>query len=291
MLEIDGDAGADHGLHLPQAPVVLSRMAHQDARLDKGVDHAVCLAWAASFPKQQIRTVSLAMSDQTDLSAPPADSPAVAARPVARAELAAHLAGRLCHDMISPVSAIVSGLDLLEDPSAQDMREDAMNLINQSARKLAAVLSFARVAYGSSASAETFDPGELEVITRGVFSHVRSELDWAVTGGPVDKPMARALLNLAQLGATALPTGGQARLTVDTEGGETVILLEAKGARARLRPEAQSGLRGEEMTEGLPGQWVQPYYLYTLVTDAGGRIESVLGEDSVVVRALLPRQA
>ena len=39
--------------------------------------------------------------------------------------LAAYLAARLCHDFISPASAIVSGLDL-EDPSAQDMREDAM---------------------------------------------------------------------------------------------------------------------------------------------------------------------
>src|SRR5258708_32411718 len=86
-----------------------------------------------------------------------------------QAELAAHLAGRLCHDLISPVSAIVSGLDLLEDPSAQDMREDAMNLIDQSARKLATVLSFARVAYGSSASAETFDPKDLETLTQGTF--------------------------------------------------------------------------------------------------------------------------
>ena len=193
--------------------------------------------------------------------------------------------------MISPVSAIVSGLDLLEDPSAQDMRDDAMKLIDQSARKLASVLSFARVAYGSSASAETFDPAELEVITRGVFSHVRSELDWAVKSERIDKPTARALLNLAQLGATALPTGGVARLTVEAEGDQTVILLEAKGGRARLRPEAQAGLRGEAMTEGLPGQWVQPYYLFTLVTDAGGRLESVLGEDSVVVSAHLPRES
>src|ERR1700743_1962055 len=85
-------------------------------------------------------------------AASPAEPPAPAT-PVPQAELAAHLAGRLCHDLISPVSAIVSGLDLLEDPSAQDMREDAMNLIAQSARKLAASLFFARGAYGSSASA------------------------------------------------------------------------------------------------------------------------------------------
>src|ERR1700761_4621491 len=88
--------------------------------------------------------------------------PPISARPASQAELAAHLAGRLCHDLISPVSAIVSGLDLLEDPSAQDMRDDAMNLIAQSARKLASALSFARVAYGSSSSAETLHTRGLE---------------------------------------------------------------------------------------------------------------------------------
>jgi histidine phosphotransferase ChpT len=215
-------------------------------------------------------------------------APAAAPSKTTQAELAAHLAGRLCHDLISPVSAIVSGLDLLEDPSAQDMRDDAMNLIEQSARKLAAALSFARVAYGSSASAETFDPKDLEGLTRGVFSHVRAELDWAVESDRLEKPAARALLNLAQMGATALPTGGTARLTVGTDSGETVVKVEARGARVRLRPEAQAGLRGEPMTEGLPGQWVQAYYLHALVTDAGGRLESAIGEDLIEVSARLP---
>jgi histidine phosphotransferase ChpT len=207
----------------------------------------------------------------------------------AQAELAAHLAGRLCHDLISPVSAIVSGLDLLEDPSAQDMREDAMGLIAQSAKKLAMVLSFARVAYGSSASAETFDPKDLETLTQGIFSHVRAELEWAVLSERLEKPVARALLNLAQLGATALPTGGVARLTVDSFTSETVVTLEAKGARARLRPEAQAGLRGEPMTEGLSGQWVQPYYLHALVTDAGGRLTAQIENERVTVTAYLPK--
>jgi histidine phosphotransferase ChpT len=227
----------------------------------------------------------------------PSDSsladPALAPSPVRavpQAELAAHLAGRLCHDLISPVSAIVSGLDLLEDPSAQDMRDDAMNLIAQSARKLATALSFARVAYGSSASAETFDPRELETLTRGVFSHVRAELDWAVESDRLDKPAARALLNLAQLGITALPTGGTARVTVEQEGAETVVRLEARGPRPRLRPEAQSGLRGEPMSEGLPGQWVQAYYLHALVRDAGGRLEQSIGEELIAVSARLPAQ-
>src|ERR1700761_2914798 len=76
--------------------------------------------------------------------------------------LAAQLAGKLCHDFVSPSGAIVSGLDLLRDPSAQDMREDAMGLIEASAKKLVAMVHFARVAFGASTSAERFDAKELE---------------------------------------------------------------------------------------------------------------------------------
>ncbi len=99
---------------------------------------------------------------------------------VSASELAAQLAGRLCHDFISPASAIVSGIDLLEDPSAADMRTDAMNLIEASAKKLVALLAFARVAFGASNTAETFDVRDLHRLTEGVYAHVRAELDWQV---------------------------------------------------------------------------------------------------------------
>ena len=67
--------------------------------------------------------------------------------------LAALIAGKLCHDFISPAGAISSGLDLLKDPTAQDMRDDAMALIEASARKMVALVAFARVAFGAATSA------------------------------------------------------------------------------------------------------------------------------------------
>ncbi|MDQ1155140.1 hypothetical protein [Brevundimonas sp. SORGH_AS_0993] len=72
-----------------------------------------------------------------------AADPPVADLPVEGAELAAFIAGKLCHDFISPSGAIVSGLDLMKDPSAQDMRDDALALIEQSARKMVALVHFA----------------------------------------------------------------------------------------------------------------------------------------------------
>ncbi|HYG25891.1 MAG TPA: histidine phosphotransferase family protein [Caulobacteraceae bacterium] len=207
-------------------------------------------------------------------------------------ELAALLAARLCHDFISPASAIASGLDLLEDPTAQDMREDAMGLISQSSKKLVDMLSFARVAFGASAMAEVFDTRELETLARGVFAHVRPELEWSVEPASMGKPAARALLNLAQIAAGALPTGGLAKVRAVEADGRVAISIDAEGARARLRPEVMAGLRGEPLPEGaLGGHWVQAYYLWSLMQAAGGQVAAETSEERVILAAWVPSGA
>lgn len=211
--------------------------------------------------------------------------PAPVVRP---AELAAYLAARMCHDFISPASAITSGLDLLEDPSAQDMKEEAMGLIATSARKLADLLSFCRVAFGASASAETFDVRDLEKLAQGVFGHMRADLEWRVEPSAINKPAARALLNLAQMAGAALPTGGTARVQAVEENQTLVVALESESPRARLRPEVLAGLRGEPLGEGLHGHWVQAYYVHLLTADAGGRVFADVREDRVVFAASIP---
>jgi histidine phosphotransferase ChpT len=205
------------------------------------------------------------------------------------ADLAGQLSARLCHDFISPASAIASGLDLLEDESAQDMREDAMNLIAGSARKLVALLAFSRVAFGTAAGTEAFDARELETLARGVYAHVRPELVWEVEPTSLPKPAARSLLNLAQIGAGALPTGGQARLSVGQEGDRLRIGLTAAGARVRMKEEVQAGLRGEPLPEGqLAGHWVQAYLLHNLVAAAGGSLALDVNEERAAVDIQLP---
>ncbi|HXA38264.1 MAG TPA: histidine phosphotransferase family protein [Phenylobacterium sp.] len=215
------------------------------------------------------------------------DTPATTAS-IRPAELAAFLAARMCHDFISPASAIVSGLDLLEDPTAQDMREDAMGLIGASARKLADLLAFTRVAFGASASAETFDARELEKLAQGVFGHMRAQLDWQVEPAGVNKPAARTLLNLAQMAGAALPTGGVARIRAVEEGGSIAIAVEATGPRARLRPEVLAGLAGDGPGEGMHGHWVQARYVNLFVTDAGGRVLAEVADEKVTLAATIP---
>lgn len=217
----------------------------------------------------------------------PIETDQAPAKPTA-IELSATVAAKLCHDFISPASAIVSGVDLLEDPESQDMREDVLHLIANSARKLAAHLAFARVAFGASAAADTFDSRDLKTLVEGVFAHVRPDLDWAVSLASVNKAVARALLNLSQIGAGILPSGGVARMLAAPEDGFVVAAVEAEGAKVRMRPEVAEGLRGEKLGDGLPGYWVQAYFLSQLVAEAGGTVDFSVEETRVVVRARLP---
>ena len=206
--------------------------------------------------------------------------------PVDGPELASLIAAKLCHDFISPSGAIMSGLDLLNDPTAQDMRDDALSLITDSARKMVALVQFCRVAFGAATTSERFTGAELTGLVDGVTAGGRATLDWSLGDGDFGKPAARALVNLAYLTVGALPTGGAATVSVRREGAQTVIEGVADGARARLKPEAVTGLSGQRLTEGLAGQWIQPYWLWLTADQAGGTlaVEAVEGRVSMTVR-------
>ena len=208
--------------------------------------------------------------------------------PVDGQELAAYVAAKLCHDFISPAGAISSGLDLMNDPAAQDMRDDALGLIEQSARKLVALVHFARVAFGAATTSERFTAGELLGLVSGMTEGGRAVLDWRIDGGDFSKPQARALTNLAYLTALALPMGGEAVITSRRDGDTVVLEGRAQGARARLKPEVVTGLNGQRLTDGLAGRWIQPYWLWLTVRDAGGTLDLAVEDGLVAITARMP---
>ena len=208
--------------------------------------------------------------------------------PLEGTELATLVAAKLCHDFISPSGAIVSGLDLLNDPTAQDMRDDALGLIAQSAKKMVALVHFARVAFGAATTSERFTARELKDLVMGMTEGGRATLDWRVADGDFTKPQARALVNLAYLTVGALPLGGEAVVQSRVEGEQLSLEGFAVGARARLKPEALAGLKGERLTEGLAGQWIQPYWLWLTVKEAGGALHLEVEEGRVVMVARMP---
>ena len=223
-------------------------------------------------------------SEVSEVSAP-------AAADIGHHDLATQLVAKLCHDFISPAGAIMSGLDLLEDPSAQDMKAEALNLISTSAKKLITLVHFARVAFGAATSAESFSGRELHKILGDVYETMRADLDFAIDPGELfTKPAARALLNLGLLAGNALPTGGKASLNLAREDGKLVFRSQSRGPRARLKQEAIEGLTGLALGDGLSGQWIQPHWLWSVVHEAGGTVGYTSEPDALDITIELPAE-
>jgi histidine phosphotransferase ChpT len=210
------------------------------------------------------------------------------AAPAPPPELAARLASMLCHDFINSAGAIISGVDLMEDPAAVDLRDDAMGLIASSARKLVDLISFARLAYGAASGMAEFDGGELERLARGFYAHVKADLEWAAPAQPLPKAVAQVMLNFAQLAAGALPVGGTARVRAALEAGAWEIEAIAHGRKARLHAEVAAGLEGEPLGDGAGGRWAPAAYVRAVAEAAGGRVWAAASEETVTFCARLP---
>src|SRR6266700_719322 len=94
-------------------------------------------------------------------------------------EFAALLVSRVCHDLVSPVGAVVNGLEVLEDETDLAMRADALRLVAASAEQAAARLQFARIAFGAAGSAGAEpDPTEISRIVCGLLQGSKIEVVW-----------------------------------------------------------------------------------------------------------------
>src|SRR3954463_8639507 len=94
-------------------------------------------------------------------------------------DLAALLCSRICHDLISPVGAIVNGMEVLEDTTDESTKTFALDLIRKSAMQASARLQFCRLAFGAAGSAGAeIDLGDAENVARGFLEDDKTALGW-----------------------------------------------------------------------------------------------------------------
>src|ERR1700749_4562822 len=150
-------------------------------------------------------------------------------------ELAALLCSRGCHDLISPVGAIVNGLEVLDDNPKPEDREFALDLIRKSARTASARLQFCRLAFGAAGSAGAeIDPGDAEKMARGHIEDGKTTIAWNLPRLLLPKNRVKLLLNMMVIAQHTIPRGGT--LTVDAvgEGDAAGFRVTASGLNARL---------------------------------------------------------
>jgi len=208
------------------------------------------------------------------------------ARPIDPLELAALVASRVCHDIISPVGAIVNGLEVLEEEKDESMREFAQDLVRKSARQASAKLQFSRLAFGASGGAGAeIDMGEAGRCAKALMEREKAELDWGVTAGLLPKAEAKLLMNLLLIALNSVARGGVIHVHADRDDGETVLRVVAEGDRARLPAGVKEVIAEGAMPNPLDAHAVQPLYAALLATEAGMGIAASEEPNKVVLGA------
>jgi histidine phosphotransferase ChpT len=201
-------------------------------------------------------------------------------------DLAALLCSRVCHDLISPVGAVVNGLEVLEDDNDEQTRVIALELIKKSARQASARLQFCRLAFGAAGSAGAqLDLGDAYTVARGFFDDDKCKITWNLPRLLLPKNRVKLLLNLLVLSSQCIPRGGT--LTVDPVGeGESIgFRITAAGLNARI-PQAVPGMvAGETGGQPVDAHAIQPFYAGLLARTCGLTVTLALDGDKVVVTA------
>jgi len=201
-------------------------------------------------------------------------------------DLAALLCSRVCHDVISPVGAIVNGLEVLEAEEDEEMRAVAMELIKKSAISASARLQFCRLAFGAAGSfGALIDTGDAEKAARGIFANGRTVLHWGGERRMASRNAVKLLLNLCLIAASAIPRGGVVAVDISGDGDAMTIRVEAKGSNARLPHSAADILTSGFPTEAIDGHSIQLYFTTLLARECQTALNVSASPETVTLTA------
>jgi histidine phosphotransferase ChpT len=202
-------------------------------------------------------------------------------------DLAALIASRVCHDVISPVGAIINGLEVLETDKDPSMREFAMDLIKKSARNASMRLQFCRLAFGAAGSAgSSIDTRDAHNVSQGFFVDDRTSLEWLVPPAYIAKNRVKLLLNILVMATAAIPRGGKMRVALIGMNQESGFIVESTGKLSRIPPNVETLLKGIP-PEGtvIDAHSVQPYYTGLLARASNMNVTVTQTEGSILFRA------
>lgn len=201
-------------------------------------------------------------------------------------DMAALLASRVCHDIISPVGALANGLEVLEEDQGEEMREFAMELITKSAKSASAKLKFSRLAFGASGSAgASIDTGEAQEVVGLYMEGEKADFTWEGTRTLVPKNRVKLLLNLVLISLGAVPRGGTIGIQIHGEGDAATFTLRCVGPKARVPADFVDMLNGTLEGE-VSAHGIQPYYTIMLARESGLTLGATTdGEDIVLTAA------
>lgn len=185
------------------------------------------------------------------------------------------LSSKICHDLISPVSAINNGVELIEDIGGSVV-DEAMKLIGNSAVQSSRRLRLFRVAYGRAGSEANLPLRDMRAVAEAYFTDGKTKLIWPedliLPGLSEQRGALKTLINMLIMSEELLAYGGTVTLqrlgTDDTVG----CRLEIEGRSAQLAPQFKDALEATTPVEDLTPRTIQSYMTGRFAAHFGLRI-------------------
>jgi histidine phosphotransferase ChpT len=196
-------------------------------------------------------------------------------------DFSALLVSRVCHDLVSPLGAVVNGLEVLEDERDPAMRADALKIVASSAAQALARIQFMRIAFGAAGSAGAeLDLGEIGRLVSGLFADSKIVLEWNAAHAHWPKDWAKLLMNATLLGADCLPRGGRVVVSTGADAATPSFKVHASGTHIRVSQDVEKAVRGEASASH-DARGVQPFLTHKLSKTLNAALTLTAAENSV----------
>ena len=191
-----------------------------------------------------------------------------------RSDLAALIASRICHDLISPIGAIGNGVELLTmEPGGQ---RPEIALISESVANANARIRFFRISFGAATGDQRIARSEVLSVLTDLTRGGRVSYAWSSVSDLPRREVRLAFL-LLQCLETAMAYGGKIQVT-QAETGWTIL---AEAARLKIDPTLWEALTHPDSPEGIGANHVHFALVPAELARQARRLEAEMGETSI----------
>ena len=186
------------------------------------------------------------------------------------------ICSRICHDLVSPLSAINNGIEMINE-GGEGIFSDSIALIGNCNKHALDRLSFYRVAYGSGGERNVVNFLDIEKIIETFAADRKTKIVWAkdyrMSDDQIPREFAKLLTNVFYLATECLPRGGVVSIENSISDASNSVSTKLEGPKCHLRDDVSSGLKVDLSVKELSVKNIFAYLVSALVSTLNKTLE------------------
>jgi len=153
------------------------------------------------------------------------------------------LCSKLCHDLISPISAINNGFEFFNEENFNENRGEVTNLVQKSAIQAAERLAYFRMSLGSAGWDDKLQYDVIVDLIGKLALEKELKIDWfgldEIGNSKLIRTSGKLILNLAMIAFDCLPRGGRVKIEISNGENKPNLLITLNSDNCVLHNEVE----------------------------------------------------